>query len=35
MEGVERREKLISILKNRKEEPISGTELAKQLGVSR
>ena len=35
MEGVERREKLIAILKNRKEEPISGTELAKQLGVSR
>lgn len=35
MEGVERREKIISILKNRKEEPISGTELAKQLGVSR
>lgn len=35
MEGVERREKLIAILKDRKEEPISGTELAKQLGVSR
>lgn len=35
MEGVERREKLIAILKNRKEKPISGTELAKQLGVSR
>ncbi|WP_455718856.1 3H domain-containing protein [Anaerosporobacter sp.] len=35
MEGVERREKLISILKNRKDEPISGSELSKQLGVSR
>lgn len=35
MEGVERREKLIAILKNSKDEPISGTELAKQLGVSR
>ena len=35
MEGVERREKLIAILKKRKEEPISGTELAKQLCVSR
>lgn len=35
MEGVERREKLIQILKSRKDEPISGTELAKQLGVSR
>ena len=35
MEGVERREKLIDILKNRKDQPISGTELAKQLGVSR
>ena len=35
MEGVERRERLIQILKDRKDEPISGTELAKQLGVSR
>lgn len=35
MEGVERREKLVQILRNRKDEPISGTELARQLGVSR
>ncbi len=34
MEGQERREKIIGILKETKE-PISGTELAKRLGVSR
>lgn len=34
MEGIERREKLIKILTNHST-PISGTELAKQLGVSR
>jgi len=34
MEGQERREKLIEILKNNKES-VSGTELAKRLGVSR
>lgn len=34
MEGQERREKLIEILKKAKE-PISGTELAKKLGISR
>lgn len=34
MEGQERREKLIDILKNRKE-PISGSVLSKQLEVSR
>lgn len=35
MDGVVRRERLINILKNSKDEPISGTELARQLGVSR
>lgn len=34
MEGQERREKLIELLNNSKE-PVSGTELAKKLGVSR
>jgi len=34
MEGSERREKLLEILENRKD-PLSGTELSKQLGVSR
>jgi len=34
MEGQERREKLIEILKNN-QEAVSGTELAKRLGVSR
>lgn len=34
MEGQERREKLMQLLTNTKE-PISGTELAKKLGVSR
>ncbi len=34
MEGSQRREKLLEILNSRKE-PISGTELAKKLGVSR
>jgi transcriptional regulator of NAD metabolism len=34
MEGMERREKIIELLKNRKE-PISGTDLSKKLGVSR
>ncbi len=34
MEGQERRDKLIELLRNAKE-PISGTELAKKLGVSR
>lgn len=34
MEGQERREKLIGMLRDRKE-PVSGTELAKNLGVSR
>lgn len=34
MEGSERREKLLGILNNCKE-PISGTELARKLGVSR
>ncbi|MDF2544691.1 MAG: hypothetical protein K0S47_4409 [Herbinix sp.] len=34
MEGVKRRENLIKILKNQTE-PISGTDLSKQLGVSR
>lgn len=34
MEGHERREKLVQLLQNSKE-PISGTELAKKLGVSR
>lgn len=34
MEGQERRDKLIELLHNAKE-PISGTELAKKLGVSR
>lgn len=34
MEGSERREKLLEILNNCKE-PISGTDLAKKLGVSR
>lgn len=34
MEGQERREQIIALMSQR-EEPISGTELAKQLGVSR
>lgn len=34
MEGQERREKIIELLKNTKE-PISGTELSRRLGVSR
>ncbi len=34
MEGQERREKIIQLLQNTKE-PISGTEFAKRLGVSR
>jgi transcriptional regulator of NAD metabolism len=34
MEGKERRDKIIEILKTNKE-PISGSEIAKQLGVSR
>lgn len=34
MEGQERRDKLMNLLSNTKE-PISGTELAKKLGVSR
>lgn len=34
MEGQERREKLIKMLQN-SQEPISGTELAKKLGISR
>jgi len=34
MEGQERREKLIEILQNN-QEPVSGTEFAKRLGVSR
>ena len=32
MEGTERRDKLVAILKNRKDDPISGSDLAKQLG---
>lgn len=35
MEGEQRRERLIEILTRNWQEPISGTELAKQLGVSR
>lgn len=35
MEGAKRRDKLISILSNRKDDPISGSDLAKILGVSR
>lgn len=35
MEGAQRRDKLINILKNRKDDPISGTDLSKLLGVSR
>lgn len=34
MEGQERRDELVKILENNKE-PVSGTELAKRLGVSR